>query len=216
MRYDTYMNQCLIMFDHASFFCATLLAIVLNWVLFFLALSKASNFLKLCIFFCVVLKAFSQWRLRFIFVAWKGLYFAKLCEFFFGVESGFLINYAIIFVMAKSLSLTNFVNFFYCVECIMEICWFHCHSPILLLLLHIFFIYIVFFSLLSLPLLIFFCCLSLCIFINPLLIGFFSTQFWIFTWLVDFRFFFMRVLAMVFSNHFCTSQNKLRNLLLHH
>jgi hypothetical protein len=46
-----------------------------------------------------------------IFVAWKGIYFAKLCGFFFSVESGFLANYAIVFVMAKLLSLTNFVDF---------------------------------------------------------------------------------------------------------
>jgi hypothetical protein len=46
-----------------------------------------------------------------IFVAWKGLYFAKLCGFFFGVESGFLPNYAIVFVKVKLLSLTNFVDF---------------------------------------------------------------------------------------------------------
>jgi lipid-binding SYLF domain-containing protein len=57
-----------------------------------------------------------------IFVAWKGLYFVKLCGFFFGVESGFLANSAIVFVMVKLLSLTNFVDFFCCHECIMEIC----------------------------------------------------------------------------------------------
>jgi len=51
-------------------------------------------------------------KVAIIFVEWKGLYFAKLCGFFFGVESGFLANYAIVFVMAKSLSLTNFVDFF--------------------------------------------------------------------------------------------------------
>jgi hypothetical protein len=41
---------------------------------------------------------------------------------FLGVESGFLANYAIVFVMAKSLSLTIFVDFFGYVECIMQIC----------------------------------------------------------------------------------------------
>jgi hypothetical protein len=56
--------------------------------------------------------------------------------------------------MVKSLSHTNFMDSFCCVECIMEISWFHYHFPSPLLLLHIFFISTVFFSLLSLPLII--------------------------------------------------------------
>jgi len=47
-----------------------------------------------------------------IFVAWKGLYFAKLCGFFFGVESGFLAIYAIVFVMVKFVVSYKFCGFF--------------------------------------------------------------------------------------------------------
>ncbi len=120
---------------------------------FFLALSKASNFVKLCIFF-VSCRRCSPNKDCDYFCGMEGALFCKAMWIFFGVESGFLANYAIVFVMAKSLSHTNFIDSFCCIECIMEICWFHYHFPSPLLLLHFFFISTIFFSLLSLPLII--------------------------------------------------------------
>jgi len=177
------------MFDHA------LPLFVLHYRLlfsiefwFFLALSKASNFVKLCIFFVLCWRCSPNKGCNY-FCGMEGALFCKAMWIFFWCWKWFSCKLCHCFCHGEVVVSYKLCGFFCCVECIMEIFWFHCHSPSLLLLLHIFFISIVFFSLLSLPFLIFFCCLSLCIVINPLSIGFFSMRFWIFTWLVDFYFF---------------------------
>jgi len=90
--------------------------------LIFLGLVKNIQFCEALHFVLCRVEGVLPIKAMIIFLVWKGLYFAKLCGIFFGVESGFLANYAIVFVMVKLLSLTNFVDFFCCLECIMEIC----------------------------------------------------------------------------------------------
>jgi len=215
MRYDTYMNQCLIMFDHASFFCATLLAIVLNWVLFFLALLKASNFVKLCIFFCVVLKAFMEATIY--FYGMEGALFCKAMWIFFWCWKWFSHKLCHYFCDGKVIVSYKLCGFFL-------LHWVH-HGDMLISLplsysiivvAYFFHIHCIFFFAFSSFVNIFLLFITLHFHQPPI-------DWFLFNTILDIHmvggfslFFHAGVGDGCFSNHFCTSQNKLRNLLLHH